>query len=520
MPPPGRALAALLLVLGSSALASEPDLPDLPDLIGPHAREAALHAGEPDAVSDFGDSPTTEAALAQGPATPQLSRRVYGYLPYWSTLGKSFRWDLVSDLVVFSADLKSDGTVSAWHGWPNTALIAAAHAHGVRVHLCATLFNTGAGEIATFLDSAAARQMAVSSLVAAVANAGGDGLNFDFEFVGSSHRGAFTNFVQQTHAALQAAAPGAELTLAMPANTSSTGYDAAALSAATERLLMMEYDYHWSTAPTAGPVAQLTSGGFWSGSVESGVGSFLAVAKASSLAMGVPYYGYDWPTQSSARGAKVVLGSSGTPTRGTVVLASGCPGALAAHGRSWDLDSQTPWASYSSSGVERQVWCDDAQSLTSKYQFVNQKNLAGVMIWALGYDGASTGFWGAIQAEFGAAAGAPDGGISDAGVPDAGPGDAGAAADAGSGDAGSADDDGGATDAGPGDAGSRDAGAGGSADGGSADGGKPSSGAPDAGPALTQSPAVGCTQAGVGPAWTLLAAVLFAARRRKVWHRR
>src|SRR5437764_9385919 len=124
-------------------------------LLGPHAADAQRHGRDPEAA-------WVRAAAVLRPAVPvsaALSRRVYGYLPYWESIDlASFHWELVSDVIAFSVEIGTDGTVSNPHALPGAGLVSAAHSHGVKVHLCATLFNSSGGsEIATFLGSAAAR---------------------------------------------------------------------------------------------------------------------------------------------------------------------------------------------------------------------------------------------------------------------------------------------------------------------------------------------------------------------------
>ncbi len=345
---------------------------------GPHAREAALHAQDPEAEWVR----ALPAQRTQQAATPSpLSKRVYGYVPYWVSLDlAAFHWDLVSDVIAFSVEIATDGTVSNLHSLPGAALVQAAHSHGAKVHLAATLFNTsGGGEIATFLGSSAATAKATQQL-ASLAQ-GLDGINLDFEFVPSASRAAFTAFVQQLHAALPA---GSELTLAMPASVGYGGYDVPNLAAATERLLLMEYDYHWRASPTSGANSPLAA-------VETAVNGFLAQAPAASIAMGVPYYGYDWPTATDSPG-------SNTSAGGSTVLFRDVFGKFATYGRLWDSASQTPWYRYAAGAQPHQGWVDDDQSLALKFTWANQKALAGVMIWALGYDSGRTEAWDALRA--------------------------------------------------------------------------------------------------------------------------
>ena len=474
-------------------------------LSGVHARmaaEAQAEAGPETAAqeSNWLELQAPAPTLREGPpaqALTSLKTRVYGYLPYFSpivTSGATLRWDLITDLIVFDADLKSDGTVSSWHGWPQAGLVSKAHANGVKIHLAAVLFNSASpgGEIAAFLASPAARAQAIHTLVNSIQQNGADGLSYDFEFVPSTSREPFSVFIEETRKALDAAVPGAELTLATPPSTGYRGYDFARLSASADRILLMAYDYHWTAAPNTGPVAPLTKGAFWGASTTGDMTGVLAVAPAAKLAMGVPYYGNDWAAESDQRNAK-------TTAKGkSVLLKSAIPNA-ATYGRLWDADAQNPWYRYQSSGIWHQAWYDDRDSLTAKYQWSKGKALGGVMIWALGYDSGVTDAEGALVGVFGNGA-VTDGG-SDAGA-DAGPdGGADGGPDAGA-DAGA---DAGTADAGTADAGHSDAG---HTDGGAGDAG--SAGGPNSTAAVSQ----GCSGSGTTgfAALTLLA---FALRRRR-----
>src|ERR1041384_7603176 len=360
--------------------------------VGPHARELELHANSPDAEWVHAPPLPEKKIICSAGGAPRVTARVYGYLPYWQSIDLvNFRWDLITDVITFSVGISSvDGSISNTHSLPGAALVSAAHSHGVNVHIGATLFNSSGGsEIATFLASSTSRAKAVAQLTA-LAN-GIEGIDLDFEFVPTASRDAFTSFVQQLHAAMQ---PGQELTLAMPANTSLGGYDNVKLAAACERLLPMEYDYHYGGS-NAGPQAPLTTGGFWNASITGGISSFLAIVAADKIAMGVPYYGMDWPTISGAAGAGKTSGGS-TST----VLFKDAFAKFATYGRLWDAPSQTPWFEYQVSTQWHEGWVDDGQSLALKYQLVKDKNLAGIMIWALGYDNGRTEAWQAIEDAF------------------------------------------------------------------------------------------------------------------------
>jgi hypothetical protein len=393
---------------------------------GAHAQHKALFEGHPLWL------PATPTRPSPQLLTPHLSRRVYGYLPSFSsaTVG-SLRWDALTDVVIFDATVNgSTGAITPPSRW-SAATVTAAHDHGGRAHLCASLF----GGVDTFLASAPARTRAIQELVAAVQGAGGDGVNIDFEFVQSGGKVDFVTFITDLASALHAAIPGSEVTIAMPAYPPwDPGYDIPGLGSAADRLLLMEYDWHWSSAPNAGPVAPLTAGGVWGKSDTEGLASYLSATDKHKLALGVPFYGYDWPTVS-----ETALDAA-TQGRSAVVLYRNAAADAAAHGgRLWDTASQTPWYHYSASSQAHQAWFEDAQSLGLKYDLANQQDLGGIMIWALGYEGSDPAPADLIVSSFGIVATTDAGNpVTDAGLPvDAGsPLDAGAPLDAGVRDAG------------------------------------------------------------------------------------
>src|SRR5256885_385373 len=98
---------------------------------GPHARDAAMHAGDPDAAWVHAAAPTPPRAAT---SAPRVARRVYGYLPSWESIDlANYRWDLLTDVIPFSVGISgADGSISNPHALPGTALVTAAHARGVK----------------------------------------------------------------------------------------------------------------------------------------------------------------------------------------------------------------------------------------------------------------------------------------------------------------------------------------------------------------------------------------------------
>ena len=66
----------------------------------------------------------------------------------------------------------------------------------------------------------------------------------------------------------------------------------------------------------------------------------------------------------------------------------------------WNNESSTAWFPYQDALEWRQCWYDDSLSLSHKYQFAIDNQLAGVGIWALGYDNGYDDLWGALYDNF------------------------------------------------------------------------------------------------------------------------
>ena len=63
----------------------------------------------------------------------------------------------------------------------------------------------------------------------------------------------------------------------------------------------------------------------------------------------------------------------------------------------WDEETKTPWLSYEQSGAIKQIYYENEQSLSEKITYVNNNNLNGIAIWALGYEGNNSQLWSVIN---------------------------------------------------------------------------------------------------------------------------
>ncbi|MBN2053842.1 hypothetical protein JW905_02895 [bacterium] len=333
--------------------------------------------------------------VVTGGMPSRTARLVYGWYPYWQGSSyERFRWSCLSHVSFFGLDMDATGAITNYHGWPGswTGLIDSAAAHNVKMTVTVMLFDSS--DINDLINSQANRNRAVNGLVDAMMAGGAQGINIDFE--GSNlHPQNLVLFTQELKTAMDAVMPGSHLSMATPSVDWTGCWDYDQLAAACDALIPMCYGYHWGGGPP-GPVSPLTAGGIWSHwCVTETIADYLDPDHGippSRLAPGFPYYGIDWEV-------------TGDPAQ---VPASGYTGNSGSHSytyirynhdsyrKYWDTHSQGPWYHYS----DQQVWYDDENSLALKYNLVLDLDLAGIGIWALGYDDGWQELWDLLETYF------------------------------------------------------------------------------------------------------------------------
>ena len=321
---------------------------------------------------------------------PIVQKEVFGFHPYWmGDAYKNYRYDLLTTIAFFEAELEGSGAISDLHGWPNVGLTNLAHENGVRVVLVAKDFT--ALKLETLLGTSENRQKAIQNLLDAVKNGKGDGVNVDFENVPASQRSNLVTFMQELTTTFHQEIPGSQVTIDLPGIDWKEAFDEERLIAAVDGVVLMGYDYHWKNGDLAGPIAPIGDSQTWGGhySVTSSLDDLLAASRAASqkIILGVPYYGYEWQTKDL-----------NVPSPNVNFIASKhytqIAKELSEYSRKWDVSSQTP---YYLKDADHQVWYEDAVSLGLKYDLVLNRDIAGVAIWALGYDGDQPELWAALE---------------------------------------------------------------------------------------------------------------------------
>ena len=318
---------------------------------------------------------------------------IYGYLPDWEyqTAKNYLRYDILTHISTFDFAVSSSGNITNPAYWPWTDVINAAHQNGVKVILTAVNFT--ASDIHNLLTNSTAKQNFFSNVVNRMQSFQLDGVNIDFESLNSADRGTLINtFMIDLSNYVKAQLPDAEISFAGPA-VNWGGWQFAGLADACDYIFIMGYSFYGSWSTTTGPCAPLTGGSINITNTVNTQYSSVVQSHPEKLILGVPYYGLKWKTQTQSAGSTVIDYIGSTRFKNDIVNGP-------VYGVLWSSTHQAPWYRYQSGGEWYQVWYDTDSSLGLKYSLAQSKNLRGVGMWALGYDGNRQEYWNELFNRF------------------------------------------------------------------------------------------------------------------------
>jgi hypothetical protein len=340
-------------------------------------------------ASTLPPEPTPASVATEAPLP---SHQVFGFAPYW-TLPQSGDFDVagLTTLAYFSVDVSGNGTLdqngSGWSGFESqafTSLENRAHSTGDRVVLTVTCFDQSA--LNQLTSDPTAPSTLATGLISALEDRHLDGVNLDFEGTGSADQIGLTRLVSYVSGALRAVDANWQIT--MDTYASSAGdpggfYNIAALAPSVDAFFVMSYSLNLSSSLVAS--SPLTSAMF---SDTTAVEEYLSAVPASKVMLGLPFFGYTWPTSGPALGDPAV--GAAVPVADAQVVAEGSP-------LYWDAATDTAWTSYQVGSQWYQSFYEDATSLYMAAELAADNDLAGDGIWALGMDGSDPAMLAAVD---------------------------------------------------------------------------------------------------------------------------
>lgn len=351
-------------------------------------------------------------------------KSVYGFLPYW-TMEKAqyIQLDKLTDIAYFALSINADGSIKkigndgnlepGYNNWKNSETLDEfiQRAKTANVNVALTLISHEADVSDSFLSCKKCWENFAAEVDAELKSKNLNAVNVDFEYAEYTDKqkalqysefiGFLNKYLDKTNK------NGVQVVVSTFADAVNKPRvtDIPTLSKAADGLFIMAYDFHYTGSDKAGPVAPINgSGKEYSYDINTMLKDYLRVTPSSKIILGVPYYGYNWVVAShepySARiPGDDYIGYSQSQTYENIMetILNLKLSVL------WDKHALSPYFNYTSptSGANRQVYFENAESLKIKYELVHKYQLKGVGIWALGYDGGYQELWHALEEKFG-----------------------------------------------------------------------------------------------------------------------
>lgn len=327
--------------------------------------------------------------------------KVFGWHPYWmGSAYQSYRFDLLSYIAWFSYNVdpytgKYDNpdVIAAWKNAQE--LMSMAKAHDCRVLLTITNHTETGNRL--FLKNPESQRVLADSLIALLAAQGAHGVDVNFELVPDGLEAEMTAFLQNLSRRLKAANPDYLLTVDLPIQDYLRTYQLDRLDPYVDLFIVTGYDYHNVRSKTDGPVAPLdVSTGRQS--IKHSVNRYLqAGLKREKILLGLPWYGAVWTALSPAPGK-----ADSTLRFSKHLTYKDLQAKYCREKPQYDLER---WSGFfisqdKDSGLYEKCWFDDSLTLGRKMDWILQEKLAGMGIWALGYDNGHRELWNLIETKY------------------------------------------------------------------------------------------------------------------------
>ncbi len=323
----------------------------------------ALAIGQALLISVGEPTPPTYPAFVNGYAYPFINRTTLGEtLPYLSTLSIfSYGFTTTGELIPPALD--------------DQFMITAAYENGVSPILTLTPFGPDGRFnnylITTLVNDEEVKNALLANLLATIQEKGFLGVDIDFEYILSTDRISFADFVADTRNYL--APYGYHVSVALAPKTSDNqpgllyeGKDYQLLGEAADSVLLMTYEWGYTYGPPMA-VAPINK-------VREVVDYAVTRIEPSKIDLGIPNYGYDWTLP-------YVRGTSAARPLGNVEAMQ----LAASVGATIEFDeiAMSPFFQYEENGLSHEVWFEDVRSLREKFSLLPIYSLRGLGYWQI-----------------------------------------------------------------------------------------------------------------------------------------
>ena len=336
---------------------------------------------------------------------------VSGFLPYWNLKKTSLQPEL-PQLSYFALTIQADGSVRltedgntepGYHKLQSEdflELISQAQTQNTQLELVLAQFNNDA--IAGFLNSDKAQEKFFTNLNSILLAYPFTGVNVDIEYSGEitdNLRAKYVAFLTKLNQHLAKTNPETKISIDVYGSAASKHliWDLPAIAPQVDYVIMMAYDYHRRNSPISGPVAPLFGAdSIWESDITKHLNDLITQVPAKKILLGVPFYGYEWRTTSRESRENTYPNSGSTASFERVQEILKQKEQLQVQ-ENWDENALAPYLTYKENGAIYTIYYEDSRSLSYKADLVRQLDLAGIAIWALGYEGQHRELWDVIE---------------------------------------------------------------------------------------------------------------------------
>jgi spore germination protein YaaH len=324
--------------------------------------------------------------------------QVYGWHPSW--LGETsldYNYNLLTTLSYFSCDIMLNGQKSieyVLNGWDEpgtTQMISQARADGCRIDLTVKCYSPEV--LDSIFNSKEQRVNCINMLTYIISSdQKADGITLAFESIPEGNEIQLTQFVKELYDSLSP--KGKTVSIAIPSEDYSNTYQVKELSKYVHQFILMGYNYYNKKSNKPGPVAPLKSGYQWNPyDIKRSVNKYISLGiPKSKLILALPYYGAVWQKDSTEKGGVKYRFKEHLRYNKIAEHTKRTPQSI-----QYDSVSHSNYYSYNENGKSYVCFYDNARSLAHKYEWAGQQGLAGVGIWALGYDSGHDELWKSLD---------------------------------------------------------------------------------------------------------------------------
>lgn len=310
---------------------------------------------------------------------------VFGYHPYWmNNRFPDYNFKLLSTLAYYGYELdgRNGGYISI-NGWEEAAVVPLAKKHGCKVVL--SVFASTKNNLSSFLRNKNAQRKFSATVIKLLKLREANGVNIILESPGGDFRHKITDFLITFSSELKQADSSYTLSVTLPCLDKNADYDIKELEASVDFFII-----DFSKKNDHGAIVPIDKSPY---SLESGIGRYLnKAANPKQFIACLPFRGAMWDFGTKKFEEYVPykrVSEDYMPEHSIVHEPNGTARIdfTITHGNGDKAKTDTI----------RQLWFDDAQTISEKYDFILQNDLGGIAIWTLGDDGTQVDMSDAIM---------------------------------------------------------------------------------------------------------------------------